>query len=257
MKTKIAPALLAGFLAALILTIAQIVFVTPLILKAETYENAPVVEAPEQAADHAHADAHEHAGDHESAPADQPAQAADHHHDEEAWAPEDGWQRTLSTASANLVMGVGYALILVGLFQLRAPQSANAGLLWGLAGYVTLFAAPSLGLHPELPGTVAAELSARQTWWVATAFATAGGLALGAFARPMALKMLGVLLIAVPHIIGAPQPAVPEALAPLALQQQFIVASAVANAMFWLALGFASAWLYRRANASANSPTTA
>ena len=55
------------------------------------------------------------------------------------------------------------------------------GLLWGLAGFVVFTAAPGLGLPPELPGMPVAPLTARQTLWIATAAATAGGLCLLAF----------------------------------------------------------------------------
>ncbi|MBF2904760.1 cobalt transporter, partial [Pseudomonas aeruginosa] len=102
----------AGLLAALLLTLLQILWVTPLILEAETYEKSePVAAQP-----------HEHA----------PGVAA-HVHDEEAWEPEDGWQRTLSTTGGNLVVAVGFALMLAGLFTLRAPGQTWQGLLWGLA----------------------------------------------------------------------------------------------------------------------------
>ncbi len=52
----------------------------------------------------------------------------------------------------------------------------------------------------------AADLMDRQIWWIATAAATAGGLALIAFKGTAVWSMLGVALIAAPHIIGAPQP---------------------------------------------------
>jgi len=75
-----------------------------------------------------------------------------------------GWlQRTLFTFAANLLMGVGYAFVLVALYLLwREPRTALGGALYGLAGYVVFFAAPALGLPPELPGTAAAELGLRQ-----------------------------------------------------------------------------------------------
>lgn len=121
----------AGLLAALLLTLLQILWVTPLILEAETYEKSePVAAQP-----------HEHT----------PGVAA-HVHDEEAWEPEDGWQRTLSTTGGNLVVAVGFALMLAGLFTLRAPGQTWQGLLWGLAGYAVFCLAPSLGLPPEAAG---------------------------------------------------------------------------------------------------------
>ncbi|MET1076998.1 MAG: CbtA family protein [Pseudomonas sp.] len=214
-----------GLLAALLLTLLQSLWVTPLILHAETFENS----AP--AAEQAHS--------HEPG-------VAEHQHDSEAWSPEDGWQRVLSTSGANLVVAVGFALMLAGLYSLRAPGRVRDGLLWGLAGFATFSLAPSLGLPPELPGTAAADLALRQYWWIGTASATAVGLALFAFARPWALRIAGLLLLAVPHLIGAPQPEVHESLAPAALGQQFILASLVTNGLFWLALGLASAWFYRR-----------
>ena len=215
-----------GLLAALLLTLLQSLWVAPLILQAETYEQAPAAQP------------HEHAAS---------AMAA-HSHDAEAWEPEDGWQRTLSTTGGNLVVAVGFALMLAGLYTLRAPNRASQGLLWGLAGYATFCLAPTLGLPPELPGTAAADLVQRQVWWIGAAASTAVGLALIAFAGHWLLKLLGVAIIAVPHVIGAPQPEVHSMLAPEALEAQFKIASQLTNAAFWLALGLISAWLFRRKN---------
>ncbi len=255
MKTLIAPALLAGLLAALILTLVQVFAVTPLIIEAESYENTAPAEPAAEEHSHAAVPHHEHGSHEHAAPHDHaapavaaPAETHEHEHDPDAWAPEDGWQRTLSTASANLLMSVGYALMLVALYRFRAPQSALTGLAWGVAGYAVVFVAPALGLHPELPGTAAAELSARQEWWIGTALATASGLALCVFSRSWSLKVVGLLLIGLPHFIGAPLPAVEEALAPKELQHRFILASALVNATFWLVLGLLTAVFFRRFN---------
>lgn len=214
-----------GLLAALLLTLLQSLWVAPLILQAETYEKAPAVAEV----------THEHA-----------AGAAAHSHDAEAWEPEDGWQRVLSTTGGNLVVAVGFALMLAGLYTLRAPTRTAQGLLWGLAGYATFVLAPTLGLPPELPGTAAADLALRQTWWIGTAASTAAGIALIVFGRNWLLKVLGVAILAVPHVIGAPQPEVHSMLAPEALEAQFKIASQLTNVAFWLALGLISAWLFRR-----------
>ncbi|MGY2273183.1 MULTISPECIES: CbtA family protein [Pseudomonas] len=214
-----------GLLAALLLTLLQSFWVAPLILQAETFEKAPA--ATEMA--------HEHAEG-----------ASAHTHDAEAWEPEDGWQRVLSTTGGNLVVAVGFALMLAGLYTLRAPTRTAQGLLWGLAGYATFVLAPTLGLPPELPGTAAADLALRQTWWIGTAASTAAGIALIVFGRNWLLKVLGVAILAVPHVIGAPQPEVHSMLAPEALEAQFKVASQLTNVAFWLALGLISAWLFRR-----------
>ncbi|AIN58905.1 cobalt transporter [Pseudomonas soli] len=216
----------SGLLAALLLTLLQSFWVAPLILQAETYETAaPAVEH------HEHGEA-----------------AAPHEHSAEAWAPEDGWQRVLSTTGGNLVVAVGFALILAALYSLRTPGRVATGALWGLAGFAVFCLAPTLGLPPELPGTAAADLGQRQTWWIGTAAATAAGLALLVFAHHWLFKVLGVALLVVPHLIGAPQPAVHESLAPEALETQFKIASWLTNAAFWLALGLLSAWLFRRSS---------
>jgi predicted cobalt transporter CbtA len=60
------------------------------------------------------------------------------------------------------------------------------------------------------------------------------------------MKILGVAILAVPHVIGAPQPEVHSMLAPQALEAQFKIASQLTNMAFWLALGLISAWLFRR-----------
>ncbi|MEA1028144.1 CbtA family protein [Pseudomonas sp. N-137] len=212
----------SGLLAALLLTLLQSFWVSPLILQAETYESAPTTEH------------HEHAA------------GAVHSHDAQAWEPEDGWQRLLSTTGGNLVVAVGFALMLAGLYTLRAPTRTSQGLLWGLAGYATFVLAPTLGLPPELPGTAAADLAQRQMWWIGTAASTAVGIALIVFGRHWLLKLLGVATLLVPHVIGAPQPEVHSMLAPEALESQFKLASQVTNVAFWLALGLVSAWLFRR-----------
>ena len=218
----------AGLLAALLLTLLQSLWVAPLILQAETYETP--------------AGAHVHEHDATAVPG--------HSHDAEAWEPEDGWQRVLSTTGGNLVVAVGFALMLAGFYTLRAPTRTSQGLLWGLAGYVTFCLAPTLGLPPELPGKAAADLLQRQIWWVTTAASTAVAIALVVLGKHWALKILGVVILVIPHIMGAPQPLEHSSLAPEALETQFKIASQLTNLAFWLALGAISAWLYSRKPAS-------
>lgn len=221
-------AVLAGILGSLPLTVAQTLWVTPLILQAETYEDS---EAAPASADQGAA----------ATPVGQQAASS-----LPPWQPQDGWQRTLATAAGNGVLGIGHALILAGLFTLRRPLGVKQGLVWGLAGYAAFFAAPGLGLPPELPGTSAADLAARQYWWLGTVLATAIGLALVFLQGRRSLRIAGVVLLAVPHLIGAPQPPVLASLAPEALQAQFRAATLASNALFWMALGAASAGLFRR-----------
>lgn len=206
-------AAVAGLLAALLLTLAQAVWVTPLILQAETYEQAA-----------------------------EPAT----HEASDAWQPEDGWQRALSTAAGNVVLGLGYGLMLVGLYRLRRPSGMGQGLLWGMAGYAVFFLLPGLGLPPELPGTAAAALAARQYWWLGTVLASGAGLALLFLQCRWLWRGAGLLLLVLPHGIGAPQPGWPASLAPEALQSQFYQATLLCNALFWAMLGAVSAGLFAR-----------
>jgi cobalt transporter subunit CbtA len=225
-RETVLTAIAAGLIAALVFTLVQSVWVTPLILQGETYEDAA-----EAAATHAGS-----AGSN-----------IEHHHDEGAWKPQDGVERTLFTFAANLLMGVGYAFVLVALYLLwREPRSALSGAAYGVAGFVVFFAAPGLGLPPELPGTAAAELTARQEWWVLTAAATAAGLLLFFSAPRGWARILALAIIVAPHLIPAPQPAVAASLAPAELQGRFRLATALCNAVFWLSLGIASSVMFRR-----------
>ncbi len=218
-KTIMIPAAFSGLLAGVLLTLLQHLQVVPLILEAEVYE---------QAATAAH-----------------PAASAEHEHD--AGQPQNGWQRNVFTTAANVVVALGYALLLGAVLTLRGTALTwRSGLLWGLAGYVVFFVAPSSGLPPQVPGAQAAELAQRQLWWVATVGCTAAGLALLVFSARPTTKLLGVVLLAAPHFIGAPQPEVPGGVAPAELAHAFIVATFIANAIFWLALGGLFGFFQRR-----------
>jgi cobalt transporter subunit CbtA len=151
----------------------------------------------------------------------------------------------VTTAVANIVLATAFALLLGAAMMLRPATGWRAGLLWGLAGYVAFFVAPSIGLPPELPGTESAALNERQLWWAAAAACTAAGLWIAVFARSPAVRLAGILLLAAPHLAGAPHPPVHQASAPPELQAAFVRATYLANAIFWLALG-ALAGLFNR-----------
>jgi len=216
---------ITGIVAALTFSAVQLLFISPLILKAEVYE-----------------DAAEASSSHEAAEA-----PSGHHHDESDWKPENGWERRLFTLGANLLMGLGYAFVFVAVYTLwRYPTSAGMGLLWGFAGFIIFFAAPGLGLSPELPGTAAAELSARQMWWAGTAAATALGLALIFGASRWWLRVVGAALLIAPHLVAAPHLAVERSLAPEVLQSHFRWVTTACNALFWLVLGLVSSITFRK-----------
>lgn len=174
----------------------------------------------------------------------------DHHGEPAAgapWQPAEGLQRTGFTALANMLTGVGFALVLTGAMALRGRRTDwRSGALWGLGGFAAFSLAPAVGLPPELPGFMAAELAARKAWWLAAAFATAGGLALLAFQPRTWGKALGAALLVAPHIVGAPQPPGYAGLVPAELAAQYVAASMVTAGVFWLMLGGLTGHLYRR-----------
>jgi len=220
LRMIVVSALWSGLWAGLLLTAVQSIQVIPTLLQAEVYEE----KAASGIASLSHA---ENSGEGQA-----------HQHDAESWQPRNGWERTSFTAIANVSLGVGFALLLGAAGNVRGGiGNWRNGLLWGLAGYTVFFAAPSLGLPPEVPGTEAANLKDRQIWWLMAVFDTAIGLWLLAFAKTMQNKLLGLLLLVSPHLIGAPQPELHGSAAPAELSNTFIAATAEANAVFWLALG--------------------
>lgn len=223
-------AAIAGLLAGVVLACMQAYATVPLILKAEVYEQA--------GGGHDHAAAPAATGTMAmSSAAPAPAEAMAPAEDE-GWAPADGFERFGFSVVANIVSGIGFALVLVAVSEFAGGiGNWRQGLFWGLAGFAAFTLAPGLGLPPELPAMPAADLVQRQIWWWATVVATAAGLGLIAFRRSLPLAVLAVALIAAPHIVGAPQPDSFETAIPEGLHHQFVVAVTLTNLVFWLVLG--------------------
>ena len=225
-------AVISGGIVGLAVTAVQHLGTVPLILKAEVYERASEA-SPAQSAEHAQ---HQHGQD----------QHAQHQHSEEAWTPQDGLERTAFTAAANILTAIGFGLVLCGIFAVRGPGDWYEGLLWGLAGFVVFTVAPGLGLPPTLPGIPTAELEARQLWWIATAASTAAGLALLFFRRSPLAAIIALCLLALPHVIGSPQPDDAHTHVPQALSRQFVAAVTFTSLFFWSLLGSLTSIAYRR-----------
>ena len=224
-RRLVSAALCAGLLSGILAWVAHQIGTVPLILEAESYEAA---------AQHASAPAHAHGA------------TAAHEDTTPGWEPETRIERALYTLAADLLSAIGFALLLAaGLTVRGGAVSWREGLFWGLAGFATFTLAPGLGLPPELPGSEAAPLVGRQLWWLATTIATGGALALIAFTRRPGWAILAAILIVAPHLYGAPQPA-GHAAAPEALTHRFVVAVTLVSLLFWLALGAATGYFYRR-----------
>lgn len=220
-------AVLAGLAAGLAMSAIQQWRVAPLILAAEVYETDEATAS----ADHSH-----------------DAATPAHQHDESAWEPQDGVERIFYTVLANVLGGIGFAMLLAAVSVLAGLEiTAKNGVIWGLAGFLSLQLAPAFGLPPELPGMPAADLVARQTWWIVTAVATGAGILAIARLRNWTGIVIAVVLILAPHVWGAPQLAAEHASAvPANLATAFAANSLVAGAVFWLIAGPFLGWLNER-----------
>lgn len=212
-------ALAAGAIAGLGVTALQQLTTTPLVYKAESFEKA--------GAAHAH---HGHAASPDA-----------------AWAPSDGLERIAYTALANVILSVGFALLLVGCLRLHGrPVTGRAGLLWGLAGFAVFTLGPAIGLPAELPGMAGGDLFRRQGWWFLAAACTAGALWLLVIKRGLAAKLGGVALLAAPTVIGAPHPEAVGGAVPPEIAARFAAATIVVSAVVWSALGWLAGTLHAR-----------
>ncbi|MDH3742661.1 MAG: CbtA family protein [Hyphomicrobiales bacterium] len=213
-------AILAGIAAGLVMSVIQHVRVTPLILQAETFEAGPAATS---------SDGH------------------DHSHGDEAWAPAAGFERTAFTFIANIVTGAAFGLVLAGAAMLTGLQiTTTNGALWGLMGFLAFTLSPSAGLPPELPGMPAADLLARQVWWWLAVAGTAAGIGLMFMIKSWGFKALGICVIALPHIVGAPHAADTTSNVPAALATAFAANSIATAAVFWIVLGVLLGYMLSR-----------
>lgn len=256
-------ALLVGALSGLLLSAVQRWQVIPIIDTAERFEQSRTPQAAESAP--GGVESRDHTTHDHGAQAHPAGGQADHVHPAGAWGPAEGAERIGFTVLSNVLTAAGFALVMLAAMAAALGRDAATprkaairldvrnGLLWGLAGYAIFFVAPALGLPPEIPGAEAAPLESRQVWWMLAVGCTAAGLA-GAVFFKSRWRWAALALLIVPHLIGAPQPdAGPfagfpaEAVAEMGeLARRFVWATAVANGIFWLVLGSASAWAVRR-----------
>jgi cobalt transporter subunit CbtA len=231
--------LVAGILAGLAASAMQHFTTTPLILEAEVYEQS--------------AESQMHDGSNK----DETTQgwmfrSGNHAHtsdgaEKDEWVPSDGLERTFYSFISTIVTAFGFALMLLSTMILsRAAINAHTGLAWAVAAFVAIGLAPALGLNPELPGSAAADLGARQIWWFGTAVATAAGIWLCLRVSSLLAIISGIALIVLPHIIGAPHPSELTSKVPSELAGHFASASLAVQAVIWASIGTVAGYIWQR-----------
>jgi cobalt transporter subunit CbtA len=221
LRPMLASGLFAGLIAGLFAAGLQLAFLVPLIGQAELYEAGTLTHFAETAADH------------------RPDAGAGH--SQGAAGGEDGVAGTVLTVMMTVLTNCGFGLLLVAAFALAerlglTRVDPHIGLMFGLAGFAATQLMPALGLAPNLPGASVGQLDQRQLWWLFTAVATLAGIGLIAWGN-MAAKLAGAVLIAAPHLVGAPQPEGFAGVVPPELSAQFAARVLVVGALVWAALG--------------------
>lgn len=166
----------------------------------------------------------------------------------EEWAPADGVERTAYTLLGTVLTAIAFGAIMLGVASMLGLElTMRTGLLLGAAGFLSFALAPAFGLPPKPPAVPGAEVSHAQLWWVLTACCTAAGIWM--MAQPEAavwLRAGGLLVIAVPHLIGAPAAAASTVM-PESLVRDFAVRSVASQAVMWAALGWCAGLAGQRA----------
>ncbi|MFZ9002077.1 MAG: CbtA family protein [Bacteriovoracaceae bacterium] len=229
----------AGIIAGLFWGLLNVFFVSPIILKAETFEAS-------SGTVHVHADGHHH------------------HHGSDEFSPE-GKTRSALTVLGNTLLGATYGALLsfiivlglkLGVLKPSFFENSTAlTLILGSSAFLILHGLPSLGLPPPLPGVSNSEgdFGLRQNWWLfavlmnlmamlslwmGPAVLTKWGLS--KLSARVACISLSVFLFWAPFgLMGVPAHSTATAV-PGELQTQFLAASLFVNFAFWIVLSFTS-----------------
>lgn len=233
-QRMLAGGLIAGFAAGLLAALLHFAFLQKLILLGEQYETGALVhftggEPAEAAAGHDHGTAHTQ---------------------EPAAAGEGVLTRNLLTVLFTGLTYASYGLLLIAGFAVAGRfghrVGAQEGMLWGLGAYLAFQLAPAMGLPPELPGSVAADLVERQVWYFATVAATLAGLVLLASGRGLLPAVAGGALLAAPHVVGAPHLDTFYGVAPPELAAEFTARVLGVGFVTWAMLGWLAGGFWMR-----------
>ncbi len=233
----LASGLLAGFAAGLFAALLHFAFLQDVILLGEQYETGARV--------------HSFGGGENAAPVAQDHGTDGHTHgDDVGEGDASPLSRNTLTVLFTALIYAGYGLVLVTGFAVAEhfgrKVDARDGILWGIAGFAALQLAPAMGLAPELPGSVAADLTERQIWWLFAVLATGTGLAVLAFGRGIVPALIAIGLLAAPHLVGAPHPDGFFGVAPPEVSAEFSARVLGVGLAAWSALGWLAGRLWTR-----------
>lgn len=172
--------LLSGAVAALVAAILHLVFLQPILLRAEEYETGARVHSFVAAAGHDEVTADAYVGpaqEHSAVPTrfDMPIDLV----------------RDAETVGFFLLTYAAFGLLLAAAVDVArrrgyVPGAGHAA-LWGAAGFAAFALVPSFGLAPEPPGLAAGDLVFRQVWWIGCSAITLGTIAALVAGRPRGL----------------------------------------------------------------------
>jgi len=230
----LAGGMIAGFAAGLLAALLHFAFIQNTLLLGEDYESGTAVHWAGIPTETGAAEA-------DAAPPEVAAEAmAD---------AEDGESPVIRNALTVLFTGFiysGYGLVLVAAMQVPGlfgrKVNPRDGVLWGLAGFAAVQMLPSMGLPPQLPGTLSADVQLRQIWWVATIIATITAFGLLAYGRGLLWTVAAIALLAAPHLIGPPEIEGYWGYAPPELGAEFATRVLGVGMVAWAFLG----WLVMR-----------
>ena len=216
-------AVVCGAIAGVLATAMQMLLVTPLLMEAELFETGQSTHfiidgSPESPMKHVN-----------------------------IW--EDPY-RHLMTLFFNLVTFTGFGFILIAamaLFQKRGFSLSKAeGIVAGVSGFIVFQLAPSVGLPPELPGTISVAVGLKQAWWIITILSTTVGILLLFLGKYKVVSGAGIIFIIIPHLIGHPKLETYFGVAPPELAAEFASRALAVSLVTWIILGVISSqfWKY-------------
>ncbi len=219
MKDSILNGVIAGLIAGIVLGILTLTVITPIILKAEVFENSVTV-IKEGASSHEH-------GDGEETPF---------------------FKRMLFTMVGTTTLGAAYGIILSIIYFFIRTKGIKRGLILGFIGFLLVNLLPGIWLPPNPPGVEAiAEVENRQLWWFLLIGAEIMGIGAFWFVHKILLNsfkavaapaaaLVSLAVISIPFIFGSPA-GIKYSLVPDDIITIFRIASFIVAFIFWLSLG--------------------